>query len=56
MIVVIICIVACYNLVLASLSHNNGTWTFSTSQVDLTHNDDYVVIIVNIINFTSSMQ
>ena len=56
MIVVIICIVACYNLVLASLSHNNYTWTFSTSQVDLTHNDDYVVIIVNIINFTSSMQ
>ena len=28
-------------------------WTFSTSQVDLTHNDDYVVTIVNIINFTN---
>ena len=28
-------------------------WTFSTSQVDLTHNDDYVVTIVNIINFTT---
>ena len=27
--------------------------TFSTSQVDLTHNDDYVVTIVNIINITS---
>ena len=28
-------------------------WTFSTSQVDLTHNDDYVVTIVNIINITT---
>ena len=28
-------------------------WTFSTSQVDLTHNDDYVVTIVDIINFTT---
>ena len=28
-------------------------WTFSMSQVDLTHNDDYVVTIVNIINITT---
>ena len=27
--------------------------SFSTSQVDLTHNDDYVVTIVNIINITT---
>ena len=26
--------------------------SFSMSQVDLTHNDDYVVTIVNIINIT----
>ena len=32
---------------------NTSHWSFSTSQVDLTHNDDYVVTIVNIINITT---